>query len=131
MDSQKRILVVDDDTDLLRVAVRVLKLHGYDAVGATTYEDALSLTDEHEIDLLLTDVKMPGMDGDELAARLSAAHPDLRVLFTSGYPEQVTSPAGSDAVNSIERKHFIEKPYAMSDLARRVEEVLAADPPAH
>lgn len=126
----KRILVVDDDADLLRVAMRVLKLHGYDVVGATSCAEAIALVEADGFDLLLTDVQMPEMQGDELAARLSGEHPDLRILFTSGHPEQVLSGSRADAA-TLERKHFIEKPYAMSELARRVEEVLAADPPSH
>jgi response regulator RpfG family c-di-GMP phosphodiesterase len=132
---RRTILVVDDDADLLKVALRVLKLHGYDVIGATRCEDAIGLVDEHDVDLLLTDVRLPGMDGDELAARLGDSHPDLRILFTSGDPLQVLAPAEGTgraaAANSIERKNFIEKPYAMSELARRVEEIFAADPPAH
>jgi DNA-binding NtrC family response regulator len=128
---RRTILVVDDDADLLKVAIRVLKLHGYDVIGATSCEDAIGLIERHDVDLLLTDVKMPGMDGDELGARMGVAHPDLRILFTSGNPLQVLAPANGDAANSIERKNFIEKPYAMSELARRVEEVFATDPPAH
>jgi response regulator RpfG family c-di-GMP phosphodiesterase len=129
--TKRTILVVDDDADLLKVALRVLKLHGYEAIGATSCEDAAALIDQHAVDMLLTDVNMPDMQGDELAARLTESHPDLRILFTSGNPDRVLQPAAGDAASTIERKHFIEKPYAMSDLARRVEEVFAADPPAH
>lgn len=129
--AKRTVLVVDDDADLLKVAIRVLKLHGYEAVGATSCEDALALIEEHDVDLLLTDVQMPGMDGNELASRMGVTHPDLRILFTSGYPNEVLQPANGEAGQAVERKHFIEKPYAMSDLARRVEEVFAADPPSH
>jgi two-component system cell cycle sensor histidine kinase/response regulator CckA len=129
--TKRTILVVEDDADLLKVSLRVLKLHGYEVIGATRCEDAIALIDEHDVDLLLTDVQMPGMDGDELAARMAESHPDLRILFTSGNPNQVLLPTNGDSANAIERKNFIGKPYAMSDLARRVEEVFAADPPAH
>ncbi len=114
------ILVVDDDADLLRVAVRVLKLHGYEVLSADRCEAALQLLEGREdaIDLLLTDIEMPGMCGDELAARLEQRYPDLRILYTSGYPSKGT-------------RDYIEKPYAMSELAKRVREVLDATRPAH
>lgn len=131
---RQTILVVDDDADLLRVAVRVLKLHGYEVLSATGCDQALATIDAHPagVDLLLTDIEMPGMHGDELATKLEARFPDLRILFTSGYPSQVMAAAASgDDEGSASTRQFIEKPYAMSELARRVREVLDAERPAH
>lgn len=128
------ILVVDDDADLLRVAVRVLSVHGYEVLSAEGCAEALEVLEgrAEPIDLLLTDMEMPGMGGDELAMRFEERFPDLRVLFTSGYPAQVMAAAakGEDA-RSASARNFIEKPYAMSELARRVREVLDAERPAH
>lgn len=134
MDRKPTILVVDDDADLLRVAVRVLAMHGYEVIAAGGCQQALEALEGHRggVDLLLTDVEMPGMCGDELAVQLEGRYPDLRVLFTSGYPQEVMASAaqGRDA-GDVSTRHFIGKPYAMSELARRVQEVLDAERPAH
>jgi DNA-binding NtrC family response regulator len=133
--TQKRtILVIDDDPDLLKVAARVLTLHGYEVLSALDCTAARAHLDAHpdDIDLLLTDIELPGMCGDEFAASLAGERPELKVLLASGYPARTMQDA-ADGVGdgSATTMHFIEKPYAMSELARRVQEVLEADPPAH
>lgn len=124
------ILVVDDDAELLKVTARVLKLHGYTVHTADRCTQALALVDELDdtVDLLLTDVQMPEMDGCELAVRLGEKHPDLRILYTSGFPQQVVD---SKSNGACVPRNFIEKPYAMSELARRVQEILVAPQPTH
>lgn len=124
------ILVVDDDAELLKVTARVLKLHGYTVHTADHCSQALALVDrlDDTVDLLLTDVQMPEMDGCELAVRLGEKHPDIRILFTSGFPQQVVDDKSNGACIPA---NFIEKPYAMSELARRVQEILTAPQPAH
>lgn len=125
------ILLVDDDHAIRRVAQRVLELHGYDVVAVATGDEALrvlaSANEDVPVDLLLTDLNMPGMGGVELARRIGEEQPALRVLFTSGAPPAIDV----DAPWMDVAAHFIEKPYAISELARRVREVLDADPPAH
>ena len=78
-------------------------------------KDALSLAEGHleQIDLLLTDLVMPGMDGTELARRLKAARPELKVLYTSGYTEEPPGEA------------YLQKPFTMRDLAAKVRDLLA------
>lgn len=78
-------------------------------LAAPSAAEALQLAQnlDRPIDLLLTDVVMPGMNGRELAERLAAAHPNLRVLFTSGYPADTVVRHGIAAA----RTAFIEKPY--------------------
>jgi two-component system cell cycle sensor histidine kinase/response regulator CckA len=130
-DTQKpTILVVDDDAELLKVTARVLKLHGYTVHTADRCTQAIELVEQLDdaVDLLLTDMQMPEMDGCELAVRLADKHPDLRILYTSGFPQQVMDGKSNGACVPA---NFIEKPYAMSDLARRVQEILIAPQPAH
>lgn len=129
-DEQRTILVVDDDEALLTVASRVLRLYGFEVLSASNCEEALALSRSlpKPVDLLLTDVMMPGMNGCQLAQLLTQAHPETRVLYTSGYP--------SDVVSTVPQlmggaPQFIEKPFAASELARRVQEVLDETPPAH
>lgn len=122
------ILVVDDDPAIRKVATRVLELHGYTVLTVATGEAAMDLIAEREtpVDLILTDIVMPGMNGHELATWLGAEHPQIRVLFTSGLPEEAVVHRGALDAGTP----FIEKPYAIADLVHRMREVLDAAPRA-
>ncbi len=82
------MLVVEDDPGVRRLATVVLSGAGYQVVAAEHPEAAIRLLERREepVDLLLTDIVMPGMNGRDLAARVVARWPGVRVLFTSGYP---------------------------------------------
>ncbi len=127
---RRTILVVDDDAAIRKVAKRVLELHGYGVISVGTADEARRVLEEEHapVDLLLTDVKMPGTDGPELASALLASHPDLRVLFTSGMPADSVVGGGRGALRA--GAPFIEKPYAVTDLVDRVRAALDAPPPA-
>jgi PAS domain S-box-containing protein len=115
------ILVVEDDPAVLDLVKRVLDLRGFRILAASSGEGALELAREAgRIDLLLTDVVMPGMDGAELARRLRELRPDLRVLYASGYPEDAIAQHGvlNPGVD------FIPKPYTPGALAARLRVVL-------
>lgn len=116
------ILVVEDEESVRRVASRLLRRLGYSPIVASSGGDALVLAERHEgtIDVLLTDVVMPHMNGRELAERLTAERPGLKVLFTSGYSENVIAQHGV----LDETVHFLSKPYTMNSLATRLREVL-------
>src|SRR5205085_248363 len=81
------ILLVDDDLTLQEVAVELLRGAGYSVLAASSATEALALLDRHAggIDLLLTDVVMPGASGSSLARSVLASRPGTRVLYTSGY----------------------------------------------
>lgn len=115
------VLVVEDE-DLLRRLVReVLEGQGYNVLEARSAQVALELAEHHEeIDLLLTDLVMPGMSGRELAQVLSSARPTLRTLFMSGYSGEAIAEHGLDQPLAA----FIGKPFEPEDLADRVREVL-------
>jgi two-component system, cell cycle sensor histidine kinase and response regulator CckA len=116
------ILIVDDEEALVRVAKRMLESAGYLTLTATSGDEALRLA-EHlggPLHLLVTDVVMPGMGGPELATRLLARHPEARVLFTSGYPDDI---ALRDAIKE-RTEQLLAKPYATHELRRMVREVL-------
>jgi PAS domain S-box-containing protein len=108
------VLVVEDDEGVRRVAARSLRRAGYGVLSASSGPEALRLAAEHggPIDLLLSDVGLPGMSGPELADRLVAARPGLRVAFVSGYApgeaERASVPAGAAPV--------LPKPYVPEDL---------------
>jgi len=121
------ILIVEDEAAILKLAVRILVEMGYQVISAGTPGQALEVAAEHAkggplgvIDLLLTDVIMPEMNGRELAERLRATYPDLRTLFMSGYTADVIVNRGV----LDEGVHFIQKPFSMLEMAAKVREAL-------
>jgi CheY-like chemotaxis protein len=118
------VLVVDDDRDIRAMLVRALKSAGYTVLDAASGADALRRLAEVDgaVELLLTDVKMPGMGGRELADAARARYPSLRVLFSSGYAENAIADHGVLAGGI----HFIAKPYTLQALTARIRDVLAA-----
>lgn len=110
------VLVVDDQ-DVVRDVIRLsLESAGYDVLDAATPLDAIELVNRRSggVDLLVTDVVMPQMDAFELADRIVAALPDVRVLYTSGY------------TNAAAEGPFIQKPFTPAELIEKVRTVLAA-----
>jgi CheY-like chemotaxis protein len=116
------ILLVEDETLLRDLAQRMLEMAGYAVITAADGETALALIEasDRPVDLVLTDVVMPGMSGRELAVKLAARAAPLKVLYTSGYTEDVILRSGlADG-----RTHFLRKPYTMGELTRAVRNVL-------
>jgi two-component system cell cycle sensor histidine kinase/response regulator CckA len=118
------VILVVEDTDMVRSLVAsALRSYGYEVIAVSGAEEALALVDapdEPRIDLVLTDVIMPGMNGRELADRLRALRPDPNVVFTSGYPADTILRLGI-AESSAE---YIEKPFLPDDLARTIRRAL-------
>ena len=116
------VLVVDDDTSVLKVAAKVLRRVGYDVLEAGSGDAALAKVDEAEghIDLLLTDVVMPRMNGRELSEAVLARYPDVRVLFMSGYTEDEVILQGV----RVAEVNFINKPFSVESLRHKVSQVL-------
>ena len=118
----ENILLVEDENALRRICRLFLISLGYHVLEAETPGEALALVSRtpSEIQLLLTDVVMPGMDGRQLAQRISAAKPGIKVLFMSGYTADVIAERGV-----LEQKTaFLAKPFTRDDLARKVSDVL-------
>ena len=109
-------------TLLRNLCVQILEVLGYKVLQAPNGPKAIEVAQGYgdRIDLLLTDVVMPGMNGSDLATQLVLHYPEMKVLFTSGYTEDVISHRGvlSEGVS------FIGKPYTPSALARKVREEL-------
>jgi PAS domain S-box-containing protein len=120
----EKVLMVEDEDAVRRVVKRVLDKAGYAVVEVADPTDGLALFQEvgGQVDLLLTDVVMPGMSGTELVERMRATHPDLKVLLSSGYTDDVVM---RDRV-AEDRLAFIEKPFSPERLLRKVREVLDA-----
>ncbi len=118
------VLLVEDDEGVRVPAVMTLERLGYKVLSAPTWNEVASFAEKYEekIDLLLTDVVMPGINGRELADRLSAIHPEMKVLFTSGYAQNVIVQHGMLEENI----NFIGKPYSITAIARKIRDILDA-----
>ncbi len=116
------ILVVEDEPMLLRLARRILEGAGYSVLTAATGAEALALLERHDgaLDLMLSDVVMPGIGGLELAERARRLRPDLPVLFASGYTSDAVLRTGVEDRSA----NFIGKPYTVDELTRKVRDVL-------
>ena len=116
------ILLVEDEPSILRMAATMLERLGYVAIAAETPGEAIRLAREHggPIDLLVTDVVMPEMNGRDLAKNILSVHPDMKRLFMSGYTANVIAHHGV----LDEGVHFIQKPFSLKDLEMKLREVL-------
>jgi signal transduction histidine kinase len=119
------VLVVDDDEYVRRTAARGLRSRGFNVVEVGSGMAALRALDRSKIDLLLTDVVMPQMDGRELVEVASAAHPYIKVLYMSGCVDDLVLRHGVER----EEVDLIEKPFKCNALAWRVRQVLDAIQP--
>jgi len=117
------VLLVEDEDGVRELAGTILKQHGYRVLSAADGQNALDLFDRcpQSIDLLLCDVVMPRMRGPELATRLRARQPAIKVLFMSGY----TDPSIANHAVAAGLK-FLQKPFAADTLVRAVHETLGA-----
>jgi DNA-binding response OmpR family regulator len=123
--SAASIVFVDDEPGVRTIGRKVLERQGYRVTLAASGEEALALCRDEAfaLDLLVTDIAMPGMRGSELAARLRRARRGLRVLYISGYSGAVALQRGVEP-----GEHFLAKPFGPTDLAQKVREVLASSP---
>ncbi len=120
------VLVVEDQSEVRRLVSSALGSFGYRVLEAGSGAEALALAERHAgpIHLLLADVIMPGMSGKEVAQRLAAARPDTKVLFMSGYAEDVIAHHGALEPGVA----YIAKPFTPEALAAKVREALGARP---
>ena len=115
------MLLVEDHADVAEVAEQALVAGGYEVLSCPDAAEALDvLGSDTQVDLLFTDLVLPGLGGRELAARAGALRPGLPVLYTSGHSVDGRGmPGGEDPTRA-----FIQKPYSVSELLGRVAEVL-------
>ncbi|MEX1256782.1 MAG: response regulator [Gemmatimonadota bacterium] len=122
-ESSGTVLIVEDDDAVRAVIRRALTRFGYTILAASGGEEALRIASEHagKIDLLLTDVMMPGMNGVDVAARVSELSPGIRVFYMSGYADRELMGKGLLDADT----HFLQKPFTPQELGGRVKEILA------
>ena len=115
------ILLVEDEPMVRAVAERALTRHGYTVITADNGEEALDVIGRGEpIDLLISDVVMPGMDGPAMVEQALKERPGLKILFMSGYAEEQLR----DSIN-VDSAHFLPKPFSVQELAEATKRVLA------
>jgi PAS domain S-box-containing protein len=121
------VLLVEDQQDLREMLQELLEGQGYTVLAAAGGDAALDLVRQHggPIDLLLTDIVMPGMNGRELAGRVAVLRPEIRVLYMSGYSNGTISERGI----LVQGVQLLEKPYTSDALARAVRQALDGRPP--
>lgn len=117
------ILVVEDDPAILGLTKRALSKYGYSLYATIDPEAALQIAREHKIDLLVTDVVMPGMSGKALAANVANIQPGTKVLFVSGYTADVVAKQGLIDPNL----YFLQKPFSNQQLAATIRDILDAE----
>jgi PAS domain S-box-containing protein len=116
------ILVVEDEEPILELAATILTRFGYAVLKARTPDAAIALAQCHtgRIDLLLTDVVMPGMNGGELTERVARLRPGLKTIFMSGYPTAAVASYGVE----MKKSHYLPKPFSIRSMALKVRQVL-------
>ncbi|HUI71269.1 MAG TPA: response regulator, partial [Spirochaetia bacterium] len=116
------ILLVEDDEGVIALAQHVLSMKGYHVISARDGPSALQICSEHAgaINLLITDVVMPGLGGRELARQILALNPNIKVLFLSGYSEDAILHQGLLEPGTA----FLQKPFSADSLPRKAREVL-------
>ncbi|MBI5131627.1 MAG: response regulator [Rhodopseudomonas palustris] len=119
-----RILIADDEESMRLLVARAIGMDGHDVVTAEDGSDALEILIENagRFDLLLTDIKMPIMDGIALALAAARDFPDLTILLMTGFADQRERASGLDAIVH----DVITKPFSVSDIRNAVAAALAA-----
>ena len=119
------ILLVDDKMMILLVCKQMLEAHGYHVLTASSPSEAMAIAENYkgDIDLLLTDVMMPGMNGVELSKKMSSARKNMKTLFMSGYTAEHFAQEGVDCNIT----QLLQKPFAKGELIKRVRAVLEGD----
>jgi two-component system cell cycle sensor histidine kinase/response regulator CckA len=122
------ILIVDDEPEVLALTTSILRAEGYTIVATGDPREALRIARARPepLDLLLTDVVMPGMNGRELAGRLRVFRPGIKVLFMSAYSAETVENFG---IRLAPGEPFVVKPFAVADLANKVRAVLRGELP--
>lgn len=117
---QETILVVEDEDHIRDLTVDALYNYGYQVVSAANGEEALSRAQQQHIDLLLTDMIMPRMNGRELARQLRQHDPQLKILYVSGYTDQYLD--ARDLL--VDNSRFLQKPYSIQTLIQKIRDTL-------
>ncbi len=117
------ILLVEDEASLRAIVAGSIREHGYTVYEAADAQEAALVSSRHSIDLLLTDIVMPGASGPALASTLTEAYAQMKVIFMSGYADHAALEQAFLHPNTF----FVQKPFRLSDLMGKIREALAVD----
>ena len=115
------VLIVDDDPAILDFIKEEIGQYGYRPILARNADEALILAENEKVDLLLTDIMMPGANGVDLAKQFAAIYPEIKVLFMSGY---LCPPLAHQGIPESEYA-FVQKPFAPNVLVTKMRKVLS------
>lgn len=120
---KRRILVIDDEEIIQVSCKRTLASEGYEVDTAASGKEGLEMFEKSEYDLVLTDLKMPGMDGIEVLLNIKRQRPEQNVIIMTGYDtvEHIVESISSGAA------HYLEKPFTPDTLIERIKEVLGQE----
>ncbi|HFD32760.1 MAG TPA: PAS domain S-box protein [Gammaproteobacteria bacterium] len=121
LSGQESILIVDDEPALLKLTCELLEKQGYTVFKASNGKEALKVIERESIDLLLSDVIMPEMDGYELSAIVKEKHPQIIVQLASGFSDS----RHIDMVDEVLHRNLLQKPYSSQILLKRLRELLS------
>ena len=125
----RMVLIVEDDCALRELFTLILKHQGYQVMSAANAQEALATVEAwrgEPIDLLMTDLSMPSMNGDDLAVQLCALLPELKVIYISGYAADDPYPVSLDLHNAI----YLPKPVGPRAVQRAIQALFRAEPAA-
>jgi two-component system cell cycle response regulator len=119
MDERNSVIIVDDDERLLEIFKKALSLEGYQCETASSAESALELINNMPFNIMLTDIRMPGMEGFELTQKAKKIRPDIAVIIMTAYVEEFSFDNAIEAGAS----DFIKKPFTLNELVLRIQHV--------
>jgi two-component system cell cycle sensor histidine kinase/response regulator CckA len=119
--SWETILLVEDEDCIREITRRILEMHGYTVLTAANANEGIRVFDDYDgaINLVVTDIMMPGMNGRELVRRLNERAPGLKTIFISGYDCNVARADSPDP-----KINYLQKPFTVDELARKIREVI-------
>lgn len=120
LDGTETILLVDDEVATLKFASKLLSLHGYTVLNAENGKQALEILAKEHVDLLLSDIIMPEMEGYELSAIVQEKYPNIKIQLASGFSDD----RHADMIDKNIQENIIQKPYNLDILLKRIRELL-------
>jgi CheY-like chemotaxis protein len=114
------ILLVDDEAALLKLNHEILTNHGFKVIPAESAEKALEILEHKTVDVLISDIIMPGMDGYQLAAIVKEKYPDIKIQLASGF----TDNRNMDMVDESLQQNLLSKPFNSQTLLQRIHVLL-------
>jgi PAS domain S-box-containing protein len=120
---RERVLLVEDEPGVREITMKMLEQQGYEVTAAADPKQAIDIASHADFDLLVTDLVLPGMNGQRLSEELRSRKVGLRVVYVSGYPRDGLKVEGLDP-----DIRFLQKPYSVDELARTIRSVLDSNP---